>query len=124
MYRSEGELFNRRDAERDLIPLLEKNNAEEQAKDQRVLSAEFVLVDLIEKNSFGWVIRRIFPDGGKQYLAGLSPADIPEKEFQWLNSQHNSELFPTEFKDVVMKKLKEVYPDSKFEAKELYWEEA
>jgi hypothetical protein len=127
-FRSNAEVFNKRDAEKDLIPYLQSRSSDQFSHNHQCIPTEFVLVEYIDKaNSFGWAIYREFADGGKQWLGGLhwpTDGDAPPTvdDYTWRNLRHNADLFPTEFKDAVMTRLQGLAPDSKFRAVELFSE--
>ena len=78
--------------------------------------------------SFGWVIRQVFNEAGPkpayQYLSSIHRPDEDdcETEFGFLNSQHNSKIFGNEEKDAVLRVLNARWPDSTFEAMQLFWQ--
>jgi hypothetical protein len=136
-YKSEAELFNRRDAEKDLMPKLQELESQMRAAIGQATPleiaaadawpAEYELVELIEKKSFGWVIKQMFPESGDAWVARIHQVDISQEpvfdlDLRWANSQHNAILMPEDLKDILMSKLKEKWPDSKFEAVELFSE--
>ena len=120
-YQSNGSLFNKSDLKRDVMYGIEERTSMQIMIDGEPIETLFEMVELIEKNSFGWIIYQQFPDSGRVYLASILP-DYPETDgkYRWLNSRHNAMLFPDDLKTVVLTKLREMWPASKFEAQELF----
>lgn len=120
--KSNALLLNKSDAKRDIL------ENPEFAKDNQIWyfdvyhETEFVLVDLAEKHSFGWIIKRQLPSDG-DYWQYLSHIYIDEKvTYSWANSEHNSTLLPEEFKNTVMQRLEQEHPDHIYKAVELFIE--
>lgn len=104
------------------IPTREARFSEMRAYDQGVKHAADVLEKKIVTSSFGWIIRRSYDDLGETHHQYLSKVLIPDNaptQFLWANSRHNSELFPTDFKDAVLLKLGNADPT--ITAVELFW---
>jgi hypothetical protein len=70
---------------------------------------------------FGWIVRKLFSEGRPQYLHSINLPSAGPAEFGFLNSRHNVELLDTALKNAVLVKLRERWPDSTFEAVEVFW---
>jgi hypothetical protein len=91
--------------------------------DATLLEVEVKQIAAIDPaKSFGWIIRRGYTERGEEHWQYLSQVHIGdegvETTFSWANSRHNSELFDTEFKDAILKRLDN--PFSPLEAIELF----
>lgn len=127
MLQSNAQLLNRRDAQRDLLENEDFKNKNRIWYADVYHETKFELVELIEKKSFGWVIKQKFPTSGDTWLFKIHMVDISQDpvfdlDLQWSNSQHSAQLLSDDLKNVLMEKLKQAYPESKFEAIELFTE--
>ncbi len=126
--RSNAMLFNKGDLKRDVL----RNSHTLDAYriigyDGKSIETEFEMVELMEKKSFGFIIRR--PAGKSaegvelfQHLKLQWAENSVDYERSWLNSPHNADLFDREMVITMLVKVQETFPDSKFEAKELFIE--
>lgn len=126
-YKSDAELFNKRDAEKDLLPLLQAD-AEAQMKEadpqHAPLITQFELVELVEKKLHGHLIVQDYPSGNPMYM-GPPRLEYDEKDgrrYSWFNSPYNGEVLETDFKDAILAKLKDCWPESKFRVIDLFTE--
>lgn len=99
----------------------------QRAWDQGVREAVAALEQALEvqgSKSFGWVIRRPYTENDElkhQYLSSVTFDEINNiTGFSFLNSQHNAELFPADFIEPLMLKLKSSERDATYEAIELF----
>lgn len=118
-YQSNAVLFNRSDVKRDVLPDLPTMPRHQIVVNGAIVETVFEMVELIEKKSFGWIIFNQFPDGGKQYLRQITPDDLNQK-YHWFNSPFNTTLMDVDEKNAVLTKLREEFPESKFDAQELF----
>jgi hypothetical protein len=81
--------------------------------------------------SFGWVISRVLRSereatGENAYRQYLDSLPLPLRDADrgnicFLRSRLNAGLFDDEFKDAILRRLREVFPEYDFDAKELFW---
>jgi hypothetical protein len=76
--------------------------------------------------SFGWVIRLVSYEVGPkptyQYLSSVVIPDEGGAVFGFLNSQHNAKFFDADAKEVVLANLRARSPESRYDAKQLFWQ--
>lgn len=123
LLQSNAQLLNRRDAQRDLLENEEFKNKNRICYADVYHETKFELVELIEKKSFGFIIKRIYQDGGEQYLANifLGEASVHTR-YQWLNSPLNATLLTKIQKEGVLGDLREKLPGINFADVELFCE--
>lgn len=120
--KSNAALLNKSDAKRDLLenPQFVENN---QIYYCDVFhETEFELVDLVEKKTFGWIIKCNYPSdqliGG--YLTGIEYfGDVPK--CHW-GDPLSAVVFTTEQKKNNLELMQKYLPNEKFEAIELFTE--
>jgi len=125
-FREDAELYDKSRLKRDIFERIELLSVE--YRDFKIqingesVETEFEVVELIEKKSFGFLIRRKFKDT-YEYLKGdetIVGSKLDAK--YWETNPLLVDVYKAEAKDRLLEKLKQCFPDEQFSSQELFCE--
>lgn len=125
-FREDAELFDKSRLKRDIFERIPTLQVEYRDFDIQIngkkIETEFEVVELIEKKSFGFIIKQIISGSSEHYLSGIYPGVSEQEKYTFLNSVFNATLLDKEMMNVILEDLRRIWPGSTFDYKELFCE--
>lgn len=122
-YQSNAMLFNRSDVKRDVLPELPKMPRHQILVNGLIVETAFEMVELIEKKSFGFLIKQITGTAGNEkeyYLNEVHPEEVPIDRYSFVENPIQAMIFDAVLRDSILADCREQWPDLKFDYKELF----